>query len=50
MSVMARKTSEPTGGVFQEYVEDRRVSASPLSYDGTGMKLPAMADTTPLKL
>jgi hypothetical protein len=29
MSVMARKTSEPTAGVSERYVEDRRGSTSP---------------------
>jgi len=29
MSVMARKTSEPTGGVFERYAEDRRARMTP---------------------
>jgi hypothetical protein len=37
MPVMARKTSEPTGGVFDAYVEDRRAR----------MTLSALADTAP---
>jgi hypothetical protein len=37
MPVMARKPSEPTGGVFERYAEDRRARMAP----------PALADTTP---
>jgi len=40
MSVMARKTSEPTAGVFGRYVEDQRAKT---------MK-PALAGETPLTL
>jgi hypothetical protein len=29
VTVMARKTSESTGGVFEAYVEDRRVRLTP---------------------
>ena len=37
MPVAARKTNEPTGGVFEAYVEDRRARMTP----------PALADMPP---
>jgi hypothetical protein len=37
MPVMAGKTSETTGGVFERYAEDRQASMTP----------PALADTAP---
>jgi hypothetical protein len=37
MSVMARKTSETTGGVSERYIEDRRARITQ----------PALADTAP---
>jgi hypothetical protein len=37
MPVIARKTTEPTAGVFERYVEDRRARMTP----------PALADTAP---